>query len=95
MGAGSGKALGMPSTVRGMHQAQKGLEPSGEAGCLERGWDPHGLVPTSSKRASLDLSRKSPAQCLNPGWKRQDFSDLLSSLQAAQTLGLSKHKELQ
>lgn len=36
MGAGSGKAFRMPSTVRGMHQAQEGLEPSGETGCLER-----------------------------------------------------------
>lgn len=65
MEAGSGKALGMPSTVRGMCQAQKDLEPSGENGCLE-GWDLYGLVPTHHKRASLDLSRKSLAQCLNP-----------------------------
>lgn len=46
-GAGSGKALGMPSTVRDMSQAQKGLEPSGEIGCLERKWDPHGLQSSS------------------------------------------------
>lgn len=46
-GAGRGKALGMPSTVRDMSQAQKGLEPSGETGCLERKWDPHGLQSSS------------------------------------------------
>lgn len=66
MEAGSGKALEMPSTVRSMFQAQKGLEPSGEAGCLERGWDLYGLVPTHHKGASLDLSRKILALCLNP-----------------------------
>lgn len=42
MEAGSGKALGMPSAMRGTRQAQKGLEPSGETGCPEKGWDPHG-----------------------------------------------------
>lgn len=42
MEAGSGKVLGMPSAMRGMRQAQKGLKPSGEIGFLERGWDPHG-----------------------------------------------------
>lgn len=42
MEAGSGKALRMPSTVRGKHQAQKGLGTSGKTGHLEKAWDPHG-----------------------------------------------------
>lgn len=47
------KAVGMPSAMRGTCQAHlKGLEPSGETSCLEKGWDPHGpgsLCPPTLK----------------------------------------------
>lgn len=62
MEAGNGKALRMPGTVRVMCQAQNDMQPSGKTGCLERGWDLYGLVPTHNKGASPDLSRKSLAQ---------------------------------
>lgn len=43
METGSEKALEMPSAMRCTCQAHlKGLEPSGETGCLEKGWHPHG-----------------------------------------------------
>lgn len=69
MEAGSEKALGMPST-------SERQEPGpGRPGALREDWLPReivgpawakGLVPTHPDRASLDLSTKSPAQCLNP-----------------------------
>lgn len=46
-------------------------------------------MTTHHKRASLDLSRKSLARCLNPCCRGQDFSELSSVLWAAQTLALA------
>lgn len=57
--AGSGKALGMPSAVRGMRQAQKG--------CRERGWDPHGPWDSCSLILKgllwISQERASPTAC--------------------------------